>query len=292
MRLRPGTLARVLRALAIPVLVAVVATAAAPGVMRVRVHPGDTLWGIARAHHTTVGELRRLNHIPANSDLIFAGQLLRVPGNGVATRHHRSGTGGHRVAVTYVVRSGDTVTGIARRYHVDPRALIARNHLSASGLIVPGQRLTVLVRRHAHARHAQHAGPPAPSRDAARRLIAAAARRYGVDPALAMGLSYMESGFNQRAVSSTGALGIMQVMPSTGRWLATDVLHRPLNLRDARDNVTAGVYLLRLLTRAAPLRVAIAGYYQGLGSVRERGMLPETERYVANVLALRDRFRG
>ena len=47
---------------------------------------------------------------------------------------------------------------------------------------------------------------------------------------------------------------------------------------------------LRLLTRAAPTRVAIAGYYQGLASVRQRGMYRDTRAYVANVLALRARF--
>jgi hypothetical protein len=56
--------------------------------------------------------------------------------------------------------------------------------------------------------------------------------------------------------------------------------------------VTAGVYLLRLLTSVAPTRVAVAGYYQGLASVRAHGMLPETKNYVANVLALRHRFGG
>ena len=38
--------------------------------------------------------------------------------------------------------------------------------------------------------------------------------------------------------------------------------------------------------------MAAAGYYQGLSSVREHGMLPETQRYVDNVMALRSRFGG
>ena len=49
--------------------------------------------------------------------------------------------------------------------------------------------------------------------------------------------------------------------------------------------------LLEILTRsAANERQAIAGYYQGLRSVRENGMYPDTKRYVANVLALKKRF--
>jgi hypothetical protein len=53
-----------------------------------------------------------------------------------------------------------------------------------------------------------------------------------------------------------------------------------------------GVALLRMLTRAAPLGQAIAGYYQGLSSVRTRGMYRDTRQYVASVLSLRRQWRG
>lgn len=297
---RPPAVARVLKGLAVPALLALVVTAAAPGIVHIRVRPGDTLWGIAKAHHTSVSTLRRLNHIPAGSDLILAGQLLAVPGTR-STAPGGASAGSSTVTTRYVVRSGDTVSAIARRYGTTPAAIIARNHLPASGLIMVGERLVVGVHHRAtsthprptthHARYTTVHGP-LPSRAAAQAMVASAARRYGVDPALAMGLSYMESGFNQRAYSSTGAIGIMQVMPGTGQWLASDVLHRRLDLRNASDNVTAGVYLLRLLTAAAPTRIAVAGYYQGLGSVREHGMYADTRSYVANVLALRHRFGG
>jgi LysM repeat protein len=278
----------------------VVVTAAAPGIVHIRVRPGDTLWGIAKAHHTSVSTLRRLNHIPASSDLILAGQLLAVPGTRSASTHspHRTTT----VTTThYVVRGGDTVSAIAARFGTTPARIIARNHLPASGLIMVGQRLAVATHHHraatgtttvTHRHRYTSVHGPVPSRATAQAMVAAAARRYGVDPGLAMGLSYMESGFNQRAYSSTGAIGIMQVMPGTGRWIADDVLHRPLDLRNAHDNVTAGVYLLHLLTEAAPTRTAVAGYYQGLGSVRANGMYADTRAYVANVLALRHRFGG
>ena len=60
------------------------------------------------------------------------------------------------------------------------------------------------------------------------------------------------------------------------------------------DNVRAGaLYLGRLLQQSGgDPALAAAGYYQGLASVRRIGMLPETRRYVANVLALRSRFGG
>jgi hypothetical protein len=52
------------------------------------------------------------------------------------------------------------------------------------------------------------------------------------------------------------------------------------------------VVLLKVLRQTANSdRQAVAGYYQGLRSVRERGMFPDTKRYVDNVMALRARFR-
>jgi soluble lytic murein transglycosylase-like protein len=129
-----------------------------------------------------------------------------------------------------------------------------------------------------------------PGRDATRRLIVATAHRYGVDPALALAVAYQESGFNQRQVSVANAIGVMQVIPSSGRW-ASDLVGRRLDLLDARDNVTAGVVILKALTRSATSRrQAVAGYYQGLASVREHGMFVDTKAYVRSIEALVHRF--
>jgi N-acetylmuramoyl-L-alanine amidase len=124
-----------------------------------------------------------------------------------------------------------------------------------------------------------------------RALIVRTAKQQGVDPALALAISWQESGFNMRSVSVANAIGAMQVIPSTGDWISS-VVGRRLDLLKPRDNVMAGVVLLKILTRSASQRTAIAGYYQGLRSVRERGMFPDTKRYVANILALKKRFGG
>lgn len=78
----------------------------------------------------------------------------------------------------------------------------------------------------------------------------------------------------------------MQVMPYTGRWVSELVGHR-LPLRRLHGNVMAGVVLLHELTSMARTRVAVAGYYQGLISVRLGGMRADTRHYVANVMALK-----
>jgi soluble lytic murein transglycosylase-like protein len=121
-------------------------------------------------------------------------------------------------------------------------------------------------------------------------MIVATARRHGVDPKLALAVGWQESGWNQREVSVANAIGVMQVIPSSGQW-ASDMAGRRLNLLKTQDNITAGVVILRSLTRAAPnLDQAIAGYYQGLASVESNGMYADTKAYVAAVKAHRARM--
>ena len=129
-----------------------------------------------------------------------------------------------------------------------------------------------------------------PTRSQTKALIAATARRHGVDPRLALAVSMQESGWNQRQVSVANAVGIMQVIPSGGEW-ASSLTGRQLDLLEPQDNVTAGVVMLRALTRAADSEdVAIAGYYQGLSSVQSRGMFTDTKQYVASIKALKGRM--
>jgi soluble lytic murein transglycosylase-like protein len=86
----------------------------------------------------------------------------------------------------------------------------------------------------------------------------------------------------------------MQVMPGTWDWVQRNLATTQLNPASARDNVHAGVLYLGSLLRSTggDPAAAAAAYYQGLGSVRAQGVLPETRRYVDNVLALRSRFGG
>ena len=82
-------------------------------------------------------------------------------------------------------------------------------------------------------------------------------------------------------------------MPATGDFISRNLVGRDLDLHDPRDNVIAGVAFLQHLWELTDGDVerTLAGYYQGLLSVRVNGMYPSTVSYVANVLALRERFR-
>ncbi len=122
-----------------------------------------------------------------------------------------------------------------------------------------------------------------------RRLIIHKANKLGVNPDLALAISWQEAGWQQKRLSPAGAVGAMQVMPATGRWMSV-LAGRKLHLRDLHDNVTAGVLLIRTLRDQAGLKHAVAGYYQGLAGVQRDGMYPSTKRYVANVLHLKKKI--
>ncbi len=284
-----------LRVLGALLVIALVATAAASSV---RVKRGHTLSELAQKHNTTVAALQRLNDL--KSDVILEGMLLRLPGSPPPAR-----AATRTVARAYAVRPGDNLTVLARTWGTTVPALVQRNHLR-SKVIVIGQRLTytqrvrssapsVRVSRTVSGSAAAHRAAlknrPVATRSQVRSFIRSAAKRHGVPTSLALALAYQESGFQQRVVSPVDAIGVMQVLPSTGRALGRQ--HgRTYNLLDARQNVEAGVTLLSDLLRATgSTSAALAGYYQGLGSVRKKGLLPQTHQYIRNVGLLQRRFR-
>ncbi|MGH3447215.1 MAG: lytic transglycosylase [Nocardioidaceae bacterium] len=224
-----------------------------------------------------------------------------------------------RRVVTYTVQTGDTATGIATRFHAWTAELVSTNHLGPNAAVHVGQRLHVpVVLAALHRNESPHAtddgptqqhrarartddtstrphrqpgrhGLPNPSRASVRHIIEHTAVRHGVDPELALAISWQEAGWQQDHLSSAHAVGAMQVIPDTGRWVSS-LVGRPLDLRNVHDNVTAGVVLLRQLDRYAARRQMIAGYYQGLSSVRQLGMFSDTRQYVRNVIALTHDF--
>ncbi len=273
-----------LRPLAVLLGLAVVTTAHAPGAITVR--RGDTLSELAQRHGTSVAALRSANGLSGSQ--IRAGQTLQLTGGRAGSSGGSSSAGGSSSGQrVHVVRSGENVSGIARRYGASVSRVLRANRLGSRALIHPGQRLVVPGRT---ASGGQRSGAVAPGRDTVRSIVASTARRHGVSPSLALAVAYQESSFRQGVVSSAGAIGVMQVMPHVGRNLSRQI-GRPLDLYDTRDNVTAGVLLLRQLLRTqGPEARALAAYYQGIGSLARRGMLPSTRAYIRNVLALRTRF--
>jgi soluble lytic murein transglycosylase-like protein len=117
------------------------------------------------------------------------------------------------------------------------------------------------------------------------------AAHYGVSVHLVRALAWMESGYNNHLVSSVGARGIMQLLPSTFHF-AENVLIRHHVRHNANGNVRAGVaYLSHLLHDFhGDRRLALAGWYQGEGAVRRHGVYKVSKTFVADVLALERRM--
>ena len=128
-----------------------------------------------------------------------------------------------------------------------------------------------------------------PSHGAVAAMVAAEARRQGVRPALALAIAYQESGFSQRVVSGTDAVGIMQLQAYTATWL-TDYTGQVIDRYSVAGNIRGGVTLLRILRQQASETDSIAGYYQGLASVRARGYYRDTVAYIRSVHALEGRY--
>jgi LysM repeat protein len=202
-----------------------------------------------------------------------------------------------RTPTSYVVEPGDTVSGLAVRFHAWTAEIVSHNHLGRSGALQVGQRIEIpVVGRGAGG--SRDEGPrattmwqhPDPDREKVRRVIAGTARRHDVDPQLALAVAWQESGWQMDVVSHADAVGAMQVLPSTARWME-HYAGRRLRLHRLGDNATAGVLLLHVLaSQTERRRQKVAAYYQGLGAVRRHGLYDDTRAYVANVAAIKRRL--
>ncbi|HKD93878.1 MAG TPA: peptidoglycan-binding protein, partial [Gaiellaceae bacterium] len=216
--------------------------------------------GVVGAH--TLAAIAKRGSVP------LAGHVAVVAHNHVSRHHHyrhRTLTGVH------VVRSGDTLSSIARRYHTTVARLARMNRLDPSHYLLIGTRLKV-----PHIRHVVTATRTAErtmSVASVRYLLDHWARHYGVSVHLVRALAWMESGDNNALVSSVGARGVMQLLPSTFRFSENVLIHQRLR-HNANGNVRAGVaYLAHLLHDFhGNERLALAGWYQGEGAVRKHGV--------------------
>ncbi len=115
--------------------------------------------------------------------------------------------------------------------------------------------------------------------------IEEAAARHNVDPNLVRAVVKVESNFNPNAVSRTGAMGLMQLMPSTARQLKVN------NPFDPEQNVDAGVRHLKQLLESygGDIKLTLAAYNAGAGAVARSSGVPryaETQNYVRRITNL------
>lgn len=115
------------------------------------------------------------------------------------------------------------------------------------------------------------------------------AKQFNLDPQLLKAMAKVESNFNPQAVSPKGAMGVMQLIPSTARLVGVN------NPFDPVENIYGGArYLKMLLDEFGDLKLSLAAYNAGPEAVKSyRGIPPysETVNYVRDVLYYYERFR-
>jgi peptidoglycan hydrolase-like protein with peptidoglycan-binding domain len=186
----------------------------------------------------------------------------------------------------YVVKPGDSLTAIARRSHTTLSKLAKVNGINPSHTLLIGTALRLPA--------AVSAAPTSVSASNATEVRASLdkwAAYYGIDPSLARALAWMESGFNNTVVSSVGAQGVMQLLPSTWDYVEKVLIGHAVQ-HDADGNVQVGMAYLHHLLGAfgGDEHLALAGWYQGERAVKASGPYKVSKVFVANVLALRERM--
>ena len=211
----------------------------------------------------------------------------------------------------HTVQPGETLWSIAAANNLTTRTVAAVNGISPDAHVVIGSTIQVpTVSEGAAAlggaapggldvdrRHQRRPAPHGPSTGGTvgPSGVGSIASQHGVPPSLAAAIAHQESGFNNSMVSSAGARGVMQVMPSTFDYV-DHVLgagpHDP-------SSPSAEHHGRRPLPAPAPARVRRRPERgRGRRTTRGRrrsgrtGLLPDTQQYVANVMALKARYGG
>ncbi|MBE0468461.1 MAG: lytic transglycosylase domain-containing protein [Methyloprofundus sp.] len=123
-------------------------------------------------------------------------------------------------------------------------------------------------------------------------IIAAAAEKHGLDPKLVHAVIHAESAYDAKAISSAGAVGLMQLMP------ATALQYGATNRKDPEQNIFAGTRYLKYLLSLFDdnLKLSIAAYNAGENAVKKYHNqippYPETQKYVKQVLSLYQKSDG
>ena len=221
---------------------------------RYQAHAHLTSDGIAG--HATLASLASRGRVPVKPRVVPVAQLV------------------------YRVKAGDSLTAIAHRFGMTVAGLAHANRLDPSQYLLIGTRLKITRPKVAVATPVD-----------VRTLLDKWAATFGVDPSLVRALAWMESGYQTRLVSSAGARGVMQLLPTTRQYVANVLLGKRIPTGVDGD-VEAGVALIAHLITVfgGNQRLALAAWYQGERAVRTYGVYKVSKPFVADVLALRARM--
>lgn len=210
--------------------------------------------------------------------------------------------------IEYVVKQGDTLSKIANTHnvsieniqHLNPQ--IKENFLIHTGeiLIIPAQNqvfeskpteTTPIVNENSNT---QNNKPQENnfSQQSIKNMVIEIAQNLGFNKHLALAIAEQESGFQAHVVSSSNAVGVMQLLPSTAAWIAANPNLSKEDLFDPQTNITLGIKYLQYLFNQQnnDKEKAIASYFQGPGAVSRNGISEAGRNYVKSVLEREQRF--
>lgn len=204
---------------------------------------------------------------------------------------------------TRTLVEGDTLGAVAKSLGVSVSSLAKANGIDDIHMVRAGVRLVVPAGGAAPPPPAKPApvNVPAslparlraqPDRLAMLPLFDAASAEFAIPADLFKAMTWLESGWQNDKISSTKALGIGQLMPDTVAFVNGVLLKARLDPKKPEHNIRMSARFLAYLLRQnnGDVTLALSSYYQGLASVRRQGPLPQSRRYVANVVALRSKF--
>jgi hypothetical protein len=205
---------------------------------------------------------------PARAELAFFGN-----GNSISVKGHR--IDGDSIVLT-LPDGGEMVSSTSSIVRFEPDAVPYAEPAPAGGVPISSPPVPPST-------FASDVWTPSSDASSYNDIIDRASATHGVPAKLVHAVIQVESGYDERAVSPTGAIGLMQLMPETARQFNVD------NPYDPRQNIEGGVRYLKTLLDRFPLKLALAAYNAGEGAVRRfRGIPPyaETRGYVARILRL------
>ncbi len=218
------------------------------------VQPGDSLWAISQANGITVDQLAEANNLNPNNALPIGTQLV-IPGSAGTDSSSSSSSG-----------SAQTVNA---------------SSFCASFQASPGPWgvLPQLLQ-------------DSPNRLALQPLFEHWANYYDLYLPLLEAIAWQESGWQQDVVSSVGAVGTGQIMPSTANFIETGLIGEPLNINSVSDNIRMSAAFLSYLAGVEGNNqcLTVAAYYEGPANLGQDGAYPDTQAYVASVEALIPEF--
>jgi murein DD-endopeptidase MepM/ murein hydrolase activator NlpD len=266
------------------------------------IQPGETLTSVAAVDGLSIEALAAANGISPESQLV-AGQTLLIPprttansvlGGSAAGTPQSTASTSQVTATTTITQSTSTVSDPDHDGDVDASTSASSSETTRASTASQGPTSTQSSTTTGTSATSAAAGGPIPTAERVSAAeITAVADANGVPPALAEAVAWQESGWNNAVVSNVGAVGVMQIVPSTWLWIDRFLTPaNPLGTASAAENIRAGVLLLRQLLQltGGDQQLAVAGYFQGLSSVRRYGMFASTRQYVADVLALAQRL--